>query len=124
MELSTKNLIYFHSAVLVVCSLIGFVGFYLQYNKFQLTAFIPGSVALLLLIVAKTKWHSDKLQFIILFLVTIIFGIILTRMSIKFVAQEFQPLRKRIYFPVMALSSIATVMLMFSKRHRGNRLDY
>jgi divalent metal cation (Fe/Co/Zn/Cd) transporter len=57
------------------------------------------------------------------FLVILVFGIILTRMSLKFVFQEFQPLRKRINFPVMALSSIVSIILITKNYLESKKKD-
>jgi len=110
--MNTIKVIRFHASVLIVCSFIGLFGYYFQYHYFQVTACIPAAVGLSLLVITQMDIENQNLKPGLLFLITLIFGVILTRMSIKFIPQEFQPLRKRIYFPVMALSSILAVIMM------------
>jgi len=112
--MNTVKVIRFHASVLIVCSLIGLFGYYFQYQYLQATACIPAAVGLSLLVITQMDIENQSLKFGLLFLVILIFGVILMRMSIKFIPQQFQPLRKRIYFPVMALSSILTVIKMIT----------
>lgn len=100
-----------HSLVLMSCSLIGLFGFYFQHHLFQITALIPFTVGLFLLTLSVVDFNY-KLRWVVIYITTLVFGIILVRMSLKFIPQEFQPLRKRIYFPIMAISSILTVIYL------------
>ncbi|HJP62676.1 MAG TPA: hypothetical protein VJ844_04505 [Mucilaginibacter sp.] len=120
--MNTVKLIRIHASILIACSIVGLSGFYLQYHFFQVTACIPATVGLVLMIICSMQFENQKLKYGLLFLVTLVFGIILTRMSVKFIPQEFQPLRKRIYFPVMALSSIIAVILIIRNysKYRSN----
>jgi uncharacterized membrane protein YidH (DUF202 family) len=110
--MDTIKTIRLHSLVLVLCSLTGFFGFYFQYGIFQITAFIPAMVGLILFTISIIRSKNNIARHALLFLITLVFGIILTRMSATFIPQQFQPMRKRIYFPVMALSSIFAVVVM------------
>jgi len=110
--MDTTKIIRLHSCVLIVCSTIGGLGYYLQFNYFQITSCIPATIGCVLLLITMLNFKNKGVQFMLLFLVTLVFGIILTRMSVKFIPQQFQPMRKRVYFPVMALSSIITVTVM------------
>lgn len=120
--MNTVKLVRLHASVLIICSMIGLFGYYFQYGFFQVTACIPATVGMVLMIICSMQFGNAKVKYAILFLVTLAFGIMLTRMSVKFIPQEFQPLRKRIYFPVMALSSIAAVIIMIRNysRYRSN----
>jgi len=111
-NMDTTKTIRLHGYVLIICSMIGGLGYYLQYNYFQITSCIPATIGGVLLLITTLNFKNKHIQFILLFLVTLVFGIILTRMSVKFIPQQFQPMRKRVYFPVMALSSIITVIIM------------
>src|ERR1700749_2781280 len=104
--METIKVIRLHSGVLIICSAIGGLGYYLQYNYFQITSCIPATIGFILLLITALNFRNKAVQFTLLFLVTLVFGIILIRMSVKFIPQQFQPMRKRVYFPVMALSSI------------------
>jgi hypothetical protein len=109
----TNTLIEYHGAILMTCSLTGVIGFYLQHGFLQPTAFIPSTIGVLLILITRIRFRNENLKFALLFLITLTFGIILTRMSIKFIPQDFQPLRKRIYFPIMASSSLVTAYLLW-----------
>ena len=120
MFLQNKKIATIHGIVLILGTLMGFIGRYIQFNDIRVTALIPGSTGLLIIVVANSNWPKENIRHIVFFLVILVFGIILTRMSLKFVFQDFQPLRKRINFPVMALSSIASIFLM-TKNYLKNK---
>jgi len=100
MFLQNKKIATIHGIVLILGTLIGFIGRYIQFNDIRVTALIPGSTGLLIIVVANSNWPKENIRHIVFFLVILVFGIILTRMSLKFVFQDFQPIRKRINFPV------------------------
>lgn len=112
MFLQNKKIATIHGIVLILGTLIGFIGRYVQFNDIMVTSLIPGSTGLLIIVLANSNWRTENIRHIAFFLVILVFGIILTRMSLKFVFQDFQPIRKRINFPVMALSSITSIFLM------------
>lgn len=114
----TITIVRLHGAVLILCSLVGAFGYYFQYHYFQITACIPAAIGTSLLLIAGTGVKDNSAGFMILFLITLVFGIMVTRMSIKFIPQTFQPLRKRVYFPVMAMSSIVTVVMIIKNYRR------
>ncbi|WP_295797267.1 hypothetical protein [Mucilaginibacter sp.] len=119
--MDTTKIIRLHSCVLIICSIIGGLGYYLQYNYFQITSCIPAIIGCVLLLITTLNFKNKRIQFMLLFLVTLVFGIILTRMSVKFIPQQFQPMRKRLYFPVMALSSIIAVIIMAGNYTKAKR---
>jgi len=108
MTSSTPRLVTLHAAVLLCSSLIGSVGYYLQYSRFQITACIPGAVDIALLVLSRVCLTSERLRAWLLLAITLAFGLVVTRLALRFLPEDFQPLRKRIYFPVMALSSVLT----------------
>jgi hypothetical protein len=109
-----------HGTLLLLGSLVGFVGRYIQFSDLRLTALIPRSIGISIIILANVKWRKEEIKQIVVFLIILIFGIILTWMALKFIFQDFQPLRKKINFPVMALSSIIAIVLM-SKNYFKSR---
>ena len=110
-----------HGAILIGCSLIGTVGYRLEHGRFQITSGIPAVVGLGLILVAQRNLGTGRAGAWLLFAVTLAFGVVVTRLSFRFVPQDFQPLRKRIYFPVMALSSIATGLTVARHLYRTAR---
>lgn len=101
-----------HACVLICSSLIGIVGYYRQHQAFQITACIPASAGLLLLLLAMAPLSSERRRAWLLLAFTFGFGIVVTRLALRFAPQDFQPLRKRVYFPVMALSSWLTCLVI------------
>ena len=120
MFLQNKKVAAIHAIILIIGTLVGFIGRYFQFNDIRFTALIPGSIGLLIIVLSNSSWSKEDMRHIAFFLVILVFGIILTRMSLKFVFQDFQPPRKRINFPVMALSSIASIFLM-TKNYLKNK---
>jgi len=120
MFLQNKKIATIHAIILVIGTLVGFIGRYLQFNDIRFTALIPGSIGLLIIVLSNSSWPKEDIRHFAFFLVILVFGIILTRMSLKFVFQDFQPTRKRINFPVMALSSMASIFLM-TKNYLKNK---
>ena len=112
MFLQNKKIATIHGIVLILGTLVGFIGRYFQFNDIRFTALIPGSIGLLIIVLSNSSWPKEDMRHFAFFLVILVFGIILTRMSLKFVFQDFQPIRKRINFPVMALSSIVSIFLV------------
>ena len=100
MFLQNKKIAAIHAIILIIGTLVGFIGRYFQFNDIRFTALIPGSIGLLIIVLSNSSWPKEDMRHIASFLVILVFGIILTRMSLKFVFQDFQPIRKRINFPV------------------------
>ena len=117
-QLRLASLVTFHGAVLMTCSLVGIVGYYGQHGRFQITAGIPAMAGLILILGARCNLWSERTRAWLLFFLTFAFGMIVTRLAIRFIPQAFQPLRKRVYFPVMALSSIVTSLLLLWRLQR------
>lgn len=95
-----------NACVLIVSSSIGIFGYHHEHGRFQITACIPAGVGLALLFTTSMKLRSERLRWWLLFAITVAFGLVVTRLAIRFVLQDCQPLRKRIYFPAMAVSSM------------------
>jgi uncharacterized membrane protein YjjP (DUF1212 family) len=110
--LKNKKVATVHGIVLFAGTVVGFTGRYLQFDDIRLTALIPGAIGLLIILLANIRWGKENTRHMIFFIMTLIFGIILTNMALRFIFEDFQPLRKRINFPVMALSSCIAVILM------------
>ncbi|MBS1664884.1 MAG: hypothetical protein JST68_27805 [Bacteroidetes bacterium] len=108
--MDTMRIVRIHGLILIGCSLIGLFGYYFQNHFFQITACIPAAMGLL--VAGISFFGAGRVRDAVLFVIVLAFGVMLTRMSLKFVFQPWQPLRKRIYFPVMAMSSIVTVFVM------------
>ena len=103
-------MIKFHLIILVICSIIGFTGHYLQFGVARLTPWIPAATGFFIFILH--SWLRNLrcfLKYLPLFFI-VVFGIITTMMCIKFLPQEFQPLRKKIIFSLMSISSWATIL--------------
>lgn len=94
-----------HGALLIGCSLIGCIGYYAQHGAFQITALIPACVGLTLLGVARARLRDEHARRWLLLALTFAFGLVVTRLAWRFALEDFQPLRKRLYFPAMAISS-------------------
>jgi hypothetical protein len=120
MFLQNKKIATIHGIVLIIGTFVGFIGRYIQFDDIRLTALIPGSIGLLIIVLANTNWAKENIKHISFFIVTLIFGIILTRMAIKFSFENLQPLRKKINFSVMTISSIVAIVLM-SKNYLKSR---
>lgn len=101
-----------HAGVLIGSSVIGLVGYYRQHQAFQITACIPASAGLLLLLLALAPVSPERRRAWLLLAFTFGFGLVVTRLALRFAFQELQPLRKRLYFPAMALSSWWTCWIM------------
>jgi uncharacterized membrane protein YfcA len=108
-----------HAAVLICSSLIGIVGYYRQHGVFQVTACIPATAGLVLILLTTLDFTSERTRAWLLFGVAFVFGLIVTRLALRFVFQDFQPLRKRLYFPAMTLSSIVSCAVLL--RHLARR---
>ena len=102
-------MIRFYSFMLIICSTIGFTGHYLQFGIARLTPWIPATVGILILIIH--YWVKDKKGFLkyLPVIFVFVFGCITTNMCIKFLPQEFQPVRKKIIFSLMTISAWTTV---------------
>ena len=123
MFLKNKKIATLYGIVLIFGTLVGFIGRYLQFNDIRFTALIPGATGLLIIVLANANSARENMLQLAFFLVILVFGIILTRMSLKFAFQEFQPLRKRINFPVMALSSMVSIILITKNYLQSKKKD-
>jgi len=103
-------MIKFHSFVLINCSVIGFTGHYLQFGVARLTPWIPAAAGLII-IVLHILFENKKgfLKYLPL-LAVLAFGVLTTNMCIKFLPQEFQPVRKKIIFCLMSFSAWVTII--------------
>jgi len=99
-----------HAAILVTCSFIGFTGHYIQFGVARLTPWIPAVMGIIIALIHK-QFRNKKhwLKFLPVILV-LIFGIITTRMCVRFLPQEFQPARKKIIFCMMSISAWVTMV--------------
>lgn len=93
-----------HFLVLLMCSIIGFTGHYLQFGIFRITPWIPATMGLLIFLTNNLFQGKKNILRHIPFLIALIFAIITTSMCIRFMPQVFQPLRKKIIFTLMSLS--------------------
>ncbi len=99
-----------HCTGLFVCSVIGFTGHWLQFGVARLTAWIPAAAGILILLCGyRFKNSSSYLKYLPLLMVAA-FGTLTTIMCIRFLPQEFQPLRKKIIFSIMSVSAWATIV--------------
>jgi hypothetical protein len=100
----------YHAAVLTGCSFVAFAGHYLQFGLLRLTALIPAIVALFVLVLIALVKHKKGNWKQLPLLVVAVFGMLTTIMCIRFLSQEFQPLRKKIIFTIMSVSAWATII--------------
>jgi hypothetical protein len=111
-------MIKFHSVILIICSIVGFTGHYLQFGEARLTPWIPASAGILILALQITFnrrndwWWLNCLSIILV----IAFGVLTTNMCIRFLPEEFQPLRKKIIFSCMSVSAWITVVFFIRDR--------
>ena len=99
----------FHAILLILCGLISFMGHYVQFGVARITPWIPTVVgSFVLLLHFRFKNRSGLVRFLPL-LPVFVFGIIVTIMCFKFLPIEDQPVRKKVVFCVMTISSWATV---------------
>ena len=105
-----------HSYILIVCSLIGFLGHYYQFKVWRITPWIPATIGSGLLFIDRNKYWLNARIPIFKYGIALGFGLIVTAMWVVFLPQEFQPIRKKIVFGVMSLSSIRVAYLMVLNR--------
>ncbi len=107
-----------HSLVLMMCSVIGFTGHYLQFGVARLTPWIPATAGLLIFLVHYSYEKNKQRQWLYacLLIMILAFGILTTNMCIRFLPQAFQPLRKKIIFSVMSLSAWITIARLLKNR--------
>ena len=98
-----------HGVILILCSIIGFTGHYLQSGVARITPWIPAAMGLSIILAnARFKTNNGFKKYIPLFMV-VVFGIVTTIMCIKFLAQDVPPLRKKLIFCLMSISALVTV---------------
>src|SRR4051812_1895298 len=108
-QFNKNGMIKIHSAILFTCSVIGFTGHYLQFGVLRPTPWIPASAGCCILLLEWiTKDRKSALKYVPL-LAIMAFGILTTNMCIRFLPQDFQPVRKKIVFTLMSLSAWVTV---------------
>ncbi len=116
-----QKMIKVHSIILIICSAIGFTGHYYQFGVARLTPWIPATAGVIIIfsdLLFKNKKGFLKYLPIIFVLA---FGILTTNMCIRFLPQEFQPLRKKIIFSVMSISAWVTIIYFFWSRLNSDR---
>lgn len=109
----------FHAFVLIVCSAIAFTGHYLQFGVARLTPWIPAAAGLVIFLLHLLFKNKKGFVRFLPLLAVLAFGILTTNMCIRFLPQEFQPLRKKIIFSVMSVSALATVSYNIWKLKTG-----
>ena len=102
-------MIRFHAMLLILCGVISFVGHYLQFGVARITPWIPTAVGSFVLLAHFRFKNKSGLVRLLPILPVFVFGFIVTLMCIKFLPQDFQPLRKKIIFSIMSISSWITV---------------
>ena len=55
MFLQNKKIATIHAIILVIGTLVGFIGRYLQFNDIRFTALIPGSIGLLIIVLSNSS---------------------------------------------------------------------
>lgn len=115
-----KNIIY-HSLLLILCSCIGFIGHYLQFGFIRITPWIPATIGITLILIQSMKKEYKTLQTYLSFFIILLFGIILNRMNWSFLFQEWQPMRKKIIFSLMSISSFITLISFGKYLYKQNK---
>ncbi|MFT3909244.1 MAG: hypothetical protein QM737_07460 [Ferruginibacter sp.] len=105
-----------HSIVLIICSVIGFTGHYYQFGVARLTPWIPATAGIIIILSDFLFKNRKSLLKYLPIIFVLAFGILTTNMCIRFLPQEFQPLRKKIIFSVMSVSAWATIIYFFGRR--------
>ena len=97
-----------HSVILMVCSIIGFIGHYSQFGILRATPWIPAIVGVLIftLTTQKKYFHYKLLPLVLI----VIFGILTTCMCLEFLPQTHQPIRKKIIFSLISISAWITIL--------------
>ena len=98
-----------HGIILILCSIVGFTGHYLQFGVARITPWIPVAIGLSIILANwRFKTNSGFKRYLPLLMV-VVFGILTTMMCIKFLAQDVPPLRKKLIFCLMSISAWVTV---------------
>jgi hypothetical protein len=103
-------MIKFHSGILVLCSMIGFTGHYIQFGVARLTPWIPAMAGLLIFLLQVLLKNKKGFLKYLPVVAVVSFGILTTIMCLRFLPQEFQPLRKKIIFSMMSISAWITAV--------------
>lgn len=112
-----------HSFILTICSLIGFTGHYYQFGIARLTPWIPAGIGLLIYV--SDLWFRQKpaLRNIPIFII-VCFGVLTTIMTIDFLPQDYQPIRKKIIFSIMSASAWTVLFLRFRSTRNVHDKQY
>lgn len=117
-----KRIINIHSIILILCSIISFIGHYFQFQVIRMTPWIPASIGLLLLLISTLKTKNTKVIHLFSMCLILGFGILVTSMCFFFLPDESQPIRKKIIFLIMPLSLWISldflILIKFSKRFK------
>ncbi|MBG6133313.1 hypothetical protein IWQ47_004760 [Aquimarina sp. EL_43] len=100
-----KLIINIYSIILILCSVISFIGHYFQFQVIRITPWIPTSIGLFLLFINTLKTKNTKVIHQFSICIILGFGILVTSMCFFFLPEESQPIRKKIIFLIMSLSS-------------------
>ena len=55
MFLQNKKIATIHAIILIIGTLVGFIGRYFQFNDIRFTALIPGSIGLLIIVLSNSS---------------------------------------------------------------------
>ncbi len=113
----------FHSLLLIACSAIAFTGHYLQFGVARLTPWIPAAAGLVILILDLVFKNKKGFVKFLPLLAVAAFGILTTNMCIRFLPQEFQPVRKKIIFSMMSISAWITIIYSSGILKAGNKQE-
>lgn len=103
-----------HSYILIICSVIAFTGHYLQFNIVRFTPWIPAIIGVIILLLNSISENHKPLKYLLPFIV-LAFGITTTIMCIRFLPQDFQPIRKKIIFSIISISAWIAIFLEIRK---------
>lgn len=101
---------YLHGLVLIICSIVGFTGHYLQFGVLRITPWIPASVGLFTMLMHYLLGDKPGFRKYLPLIPVIVFGVTTTIMCLRFLPQDIQPVRKKIVFSVMSISAGLTVI--------------
>jgi intracellular septation protein A len=99
-----------HTIVLSVCSAIGFFGYYRQFGIMRASAWIPAAAACFILFLYHLVKDRQVLLRYLPLLAVVLFGILTTNMTIRFLPQDYQPIRKKVIFTLMSASALITFL--------------
>lgn len=116
-----RKIITYYSLILLLCSCVGFTGHYLQFGILRITPWIPAFIGILLLSIQymKNKYRTFKTYLSLLILFAL--GILVLKMNWTFLFQDWQPLRKKIIFTVMSVSSTIALISILKTQFKTHR---